>query len=139
MRPLIVAVFVAACLTPALVAAQEPDQACTLIGCSSGVGVNVKSVAQVAGAKRVTVCVNDKCRRFSTTTSVARVNAPGLSGDERATVKVVVRGSGDRVLLRVVRRVALRRLQPNGPGCPPVCWNRSLKLDVAGRRLVVLD
>ena len=139
MRALLAAVIAAVCLTPALVGAQEPNQICTLIGCSSGVGVNIKSVSQVAGAKRVTVCVNDKCRRFSTTASIARVNAPGLSGDERATVKVVVRGSGDRVLLRVVRRVALRRLQPNGEDCPPVCWNRSLKLDVSGRRLVAVD
>ena len=139
MRRLLVVIIAAVCLTPALVGAQEPNQICTLIGCSSGVSVNLQSVSQVKRAQRVTVCVNDRCRRFSTTTRVARLNAPGLSGDERATVKVVVRGTGDRVLLRVVRRVALQRLQPNGPDCPPVCWHRSLKLDVSGRRLVAQD
>ena len=139
MRRLLVAIIAAVCLTPALVGAQEPGEICTLIGCSSGVSVNLLSVSQVKGAQRVTVCVNNRCRRFSTTTRVARLNAASLSGDERATVKLVVRGSGDRVLLRVVRRVALRRLQPNGPGCPPICWHRSLKLDVSGRRLVTVD
>jgi hypothetical protein len=125
-------------LTPALVRAEDPTSApCTTANCTSGVFVNLQNLSQLRGASRVTICVDSRCRRFRTPRVARFIDANLRTG--RVSVKVVVYGRHGQVLLRLVKRVALRKSQPNGANCPPTCWSRRLKLDAEHRRLRVVD
>lgn len=118
--------------------AQDPGggPVCTEIGCSSGVSVQSDDLDRRApGWRSVTVCLEDRCRRFERGSGgplLAMVEDRSLRSERRVRVRVVVRGRGGRRLLRAQRTVMLRRTQPNGPGCEPVCFQASLRL-VGGR------
>lgn len=109
---------------------------CTQIGCDSGVLITLGRLP--AAARQVDVCVDARCRRMTLR-------------EERAAVFVRVRTATHRpvdVRLRILSRsgrrlvgarastVWLRRLQPNGSTCPPVCFFRRLRL--IGGKLVPL-
>jgi hypothetical protein len=57
------------------------------------------------------------------------VNKNSIDREKRVRVKLRVMDSDGEVIHRDRRRVRLQRIQPNGPGCPPVCYRASLGLD----------
>lgn len=120
------------------VAAPPSQKVCTAVGCASGIAVDLRRVrSRLPRAVRATVCLEARCipvREFRE----PALRDPSLSGPGPVRVRVVVYDREDRRLLRVERRVRLVMSQPNGPSCPPTCWWRGLRLDVAGgARLVV--
>ena len=115
------------------------QRVCTLVKCSSGIHVLTRSVRKkLHGARTVTVCLGERCSKRSRRSDVVRVADSAVSGAGPYKVRVVVRGRRGRVLLRVVRNVSLRILQPNGEACPPTCWHRTLRLDPRARTLKVI-
>jgi len=48
----------------------------------------------------------------------------------------VIKDRRGRVIERTERMVTLRRFEPNGSGCPPLCWVAALRYDRSKRRLV---
>jgi hypothetical protein len=112
----------------ACAAAATPAEgpACTLIGCESGVRVNL--TPQSGGrafprAGSVTVCMDATCKRFSARGDSVRLTVPSQSGAGPVRVRVVLRNRRGRVLRRFDREVVLTRSQPNGPECEPTCWS----------------
>ena len=124
----------AAGLTAALIACgvaacgQENDpRACTAVGCSSGVSIDVGQLANPD--RQVTVCVDEHCRPA---TPGEPVDVSGDGGvDHRVQVRVTVRDADEHVVRRIDRSVALEAHEPNGPDCPPTCWGTRLRWDAA--------
>jgi hypothetical protein len=117
-----------ALLAVAVLGAHDPPaQACTLIGCESGVSVRIGRLP--VRAEVIEVCVGTRCRRARLATPPRIVFVPVQASSPRV-VLVRVRGfSGSgRLVFSTSRRVGLRALQPNGPDCPPVCYHRALAL-----------
>jgi len=115
------------------------QRACTFVGCTSGVTVDVgKLRSSMPRARTVTLCVDNHCLRRSATVGesvgVSWIDAP-RSGTGPYVVLIVLRDRNHRAVLRVRRTVKLIRSQPNGPECEPTCFYRRLNLDVRRRRL----
>jgi hypothetical protein len=107
-----------------------PGRACTLIACSSGVTVRLSQPPERASSARV--CVAGKCGRPRPLDPVAAVRAPLPEASRRAgaRVNVVVElldGEG-RLVERLAGRATVTRSRPNGPDCPPVCFQAKLTL-----------
>lgn len=124
-------------------------QSCTEIGCSPEVVLAISQVEAIKRAVQISFCVDSDCR-----SAVAQPEGSGyvVEGDAplsisagggaplqvsfplgeavdpdvphrvRATVTV-----GGRVVASVDEDVELERFEPNGPGCPPVCWRAVLE------------
>ena len=108
-------------------------RACTEIGCSDGVYVELSRVPRDA---RVTLCVNGRCRRARAAGPGRwQVDAPlGPAPGDAVSVAVTVRRGG-RTIARAAERLAVRTVQPNGPGCPPVCRMVTARFDVPAATL----
>lgn len=131
-----VAVVLAVLVLPSGLAGGQ-ERPCTQIGCSSGIDVALPEPgARPRRAVRVTVCMNDRCTSTKLTRTagqVVRIQDPRLAAPGPVRVRVVVRDGRGRRLSRAQRDVALSRAEPNGAGCPPVCWSASLELSAHGR------
>lgn len=97
-----------------------PPRACTQIGCESGVVVSLASLP--AATARVRVCAAGRCRNFTADRAGAFVRLPAIGRQRHATVVVKLFDRSGDVIVSARRRVRMRRLQPNGPGCGPVCY-----------------
>lgn len=111
--------------------AGSQERACTLIGCTSGLGVSLQDAEgrsfAPAGA-RITLCLDDLCRRYRASGSFVRLERPDQASAGPVRVRIVVRDRRSRVLRRMDRRMLLTRQQPNGPECEPVCWSAVFQL-----------
>lgn len=103
---------------------------CTLVGCESGVFARVGRIRrQLPKARSIELCSLGKCRSFRVRTDLASLRLRDVRGKRRVRVKLVVRNrSGKRIHSDRIR-VRLRRVRPNGPDCPPVCFSCMLALD----------
>jgi hypothetical protein len=132
----VVAVVLAVFLLPAGLAGGQ-ERPCTLIGCSSGIGVALPGPGELPRrAVRVTVCMNDRCtstRLTRTSGQLVRVEDPRLAGPGPVRVRVVLRDGRGRRVSRAERDVTLLRAAPNGPDCPPACWSAALEFGANGR------
>jgi len=107
----------------------QPPQVCTKIGCESGLQVElggapvgpfrVEAQAAGGGAARVFECpAGQRCEiAFFADFTPAE-----------ATVRVI---TGGRTTERTVRPT-YERVQPNGPGCPPICRQGRVRVEVEG-------
>lgn len=109
----------------------EEPQVCTVVGCESGVSVDVRSLA--GEGRQVTVCIDRTCKRAGREDAV-RITRRYEEG-QPVTVRVVVRTDAGKVLGRVRRTVGLKAYRPNGPDCPPLCLSRSLRWDAEAKML----
>ena len=50
---------------------------------------------------------------------------------------MIIYGGGDRVLRRSTVQATVRKAQPNGPECPPTCFQVPVRLDPETLQLVV--
>ena len=105
--------------------------ACTEIGCASGVHIQLDRLPSEARSARV--CVDGRCGRkqpLSPGSGGGFVEARLPKGKRRARasvgVRIVVLDREGRVLARSRTRGRVRRTQPNGGGCPPVCFQVGL-------------
>ena len=115
----------------------QPTLICTLIGCTSSIGVRVKHLP--AGARSVQVCSRGRCadspvRRGYPYASVPAGSCTGGRDRVRRVVVKVFDTGGHRIALAstVVRLVKYR---PNGRECPPTCWSASTTYDGSTGRL----
>ena len=144
-------VLAALALGVALVWAVAPvgrRTSCTEIGCSSQVSFRLAADLRAGVSYTVEACADDLCHSETLTVSddrsagvAASVGAEGLRLDtDRDVITLQLPGDSDwsgthAVSLRVVGGdggtvtdvtqddVGFERSQPNGPGCPPICWS----------------
>lgn len=120
--------------------------ACTQIGCDSGVTFAVSGVGLDAGGGTVVAeaCFDGRCERARYTQEangaaewdntqlqlfvgpdsvevMLRLPEDDYDPDAAYDVSLELRVDGGEPM-RLDRRVHLERSQPNGPDCPPVCW-----------------
>ncbi len=110
--------------------------ACTLIGCSSGANVDLSALPLQPGPKsRVTVCVDHHCAsRSPETLPLVGAHADAPYGNEQVvTVSISLIGPDGTVLARSSVQAQLRRIQPNGPKCGPICYTANLRLTASGQ------
>jgi hypothetical protein len=124
-------------------------EACTLIGCNSGISVEVRGLTKtMPRAWEVDVCVAAHCTKNGVRESgkprgryvpkpYAYVGGEGrrLHGLGPYPVSVTVRDRHRQILLYVARGVTMERFSPNGVVCGPTCFVRGLKLNVGRRQL----
>jgi len=117
-------------------------QACTAIGCTSGVTVDFTQFWQVPGdeVNSVRTCIGSTCsvetRPGTAHLAGASVIAP-YDHDEAVIVSITLRDAAGRVLASDQIQTEVRRHQPNGPGCLPVCYFANLRLDPSGKLQVI--
>jgi hypothetical protein len=122
---------------------------CTLIGCSSGVGIEIKQLPkELPRARKIDVCVAGQCRH-DTVYEIGKPEgkyvpkayrtvlggASGLHGPGPYPVSVTVYDRQGAVLLRVSDSVVMHKYQPNGVDCGPTCFEAPLRLNVGKRML----
>ena len=120
--------------------AGPPTQACTEIGCDSRITFDLSQDLVEGRTYRVEACVDDLCDtqtlevppghggaasgslEVTTEDDTISLRLPDKdwSGAHRATLNV--QDEAGRVVARTEKSVGFERTQPNGPGCPPVCW-----------------
>ena len=101
---------------------QPEPRACTQIACRSGVTV-VAPRRMPDDAAEIEACVARRCRTVSATARAAVfVPLARVRGPRAVRVRMRLLDSAGRPLATAVRRLRLERVQPNGPGCPPVCF-----------------
>jgi hypothetical protein len=108
---------------------------CTLIGCSSGVTIDLAALPLQPGLQsKVTLCVDDHCTSRSPNASPlfdAFADIP--YHEERAvTVSIIMIGPEGAVLAHSSTTAHLVRVQPNGSDCPPTCYSAHLRLTTTG-------
>ena len=136
-RPLIALAICTAGLwaTAPSVQAQEDPPYCTQIGCESAVYVNVAKAKD--SIRRLTFCAQDRCAPIRVKRDLPSWGGVQVECSEEITVLGVLtaRDSRGRKLGRYKALIPLRKTQPNGPACPPTCFQGSVRFN--GARLVV--
>lgn len=102
-------------------------QTCTLIGCDSGVTLHLTEATADRGPLRVRLCVDGECTeqradqgRGTAIVGVYREPERWEPG-ERVRVHATLTTEDGEVVAEIDQVVELRRVQPNGPDCPPTC------------------
>ena len=112
--------------------------ACTEIGCTSGLFLDVRAVQRkLPQAERLKVCLRRRCRSYALDrTDLVNLTVRGLQEGQRVSVRLVAFDGRGKVLLRRRTRAPVRKVQPNGPDCPPTCFQVAVRLDPQTLRLV---
>ena len=116
---------------------------CTLIGCDSQIVFEVPADLEKSQTYDVGVCIDERCE---TATVVISPNGAGLAGsfhidaaadrvtlslpegDYSGTHTVSLRLNGAGVEpIEIEAKTEFERGQPNGPGCPPICWRAIIR------------
>lgn len=92
---------------------------CTYASCESGVDVGLSRAP--AKAAQVRFCVNGRCRRTEPTQG-SSLRFPCEAAPIRVRVSATLFDAHGNRLIRGRRHARLRKLQPNGPDCPPTCY-----------------
>ena len=112
--------------------ADDGREACTLIGCDSAVTAGfAQTPADAFGAQ---ICVDGRCGKTHRLVreAGADVLTQRLTNCQRQAgrrVKVIARVFDQQrgLIASDNARATVRRLRPNGPRCPPVCFMASLR------------
>ena len=121
--------------TPAASAQSTPPagagRVCTEIGCESGVFLDAEPyLAAHPAVRSIRVCALGRCR------SIGRVDhafaGPPLvlpvAREQNVKITVTAYDANRRVVLRRALTTGLRRAQPNGPHCQPICFQADVRL-----------
>jgi hypothetical protein len=116
-----------------------PPVACTEIGCDSGVFLDLAPLKRgLPAAERLKLCLRDKCNTYSLSrVDLVNLSVKGLREGQRVSVRMVVYGDRGKVLRRSAVRAPVRKVQPNGPKCPPTCFQVPVRIDRETLRLEV--
>ncbi len=102
-------------------------QVCTEIGCSDGLFVTLRAAPGGEYTLTATAATgedrNGRC--VITSDGSCLVGFPGFLPDE-----VTLAVSGDGQQASVTLEPDYEQFQPNGPGCPPVCRQASVEIDL---------
>jgi hypothetical protein len=111
--------------------------ACTEIGCASGLYLDLRPLDhRLPAARRVRICVADQCRTFGLGgANIADMRVAGLKERDRVRVRMTVLGEDGRALRRSTVTAPVRRSKPNGPRCPPTCFQVAVRIDRDSLRL----
>jgi len=118
---------------------EPPTVACTEIGCESGVFLDIGVIKRnLAAAERVKLCLRTRCRTYSLArVDLVNLSVKGLREGQRASVRMIIYGDGGEVLRRSAVRAPVRKVKPNGPRCPPTCFQVPVRIDRQTLRLEV--
>lgn len=118
---------------------EPPPVACTEIGCESGVFLDIGVIKRnLAAAERVKLCLRTRCRTYSLARAdLVNLSVKGLREGQRVSVRMVIYGEGGEVLRRSAVRAPVRKVKPNGPRCPPTCFQVPVRIDRQTLRLEV--
>jgi hypothetical protein len=116
-----------------------PPVACTEIGCTSGVFLDVSPLhRKLPRAERVKVCLRRRCHTYALAKiDLVSFSVRGLREGRRVGVRLVALDGRGAALLRRRVRAPVRKVRPNGPDCPPTCFQVAVRLDPKTLRLVV--
>jgi len=105
----------------------QPPQICTQIGCESGLQV-ILSVAPAGPFRVEAQAAGDDAPRVFECPAGERCESAFFADftPEEATIRVIANG---RTTARTVRPT-YERVQPNGPDCPPICWQGRVRVEV---------
>jgi hypothetical protein len=111
---------------------------CTEIGCTSGLFLDIRAVQRkLPRAERVKVCLRERCRVYAVAkTDIVSLTVRGLREGQRVAVRLVAFDRNGEALLRRRTHAPVRKLKPNGPDCPPTCFQVAVRLDPQTLRLV---
>ncbi|MEA2372233.1 MAG: hypothetical protein QOH12_2627 [Solirubrobacteraceae bacterium] len=115
--------------------ASGPGQICTEIGCQSGVFLTAGAYfASHSSVQRIRVCSLGRCRstRRGESPVIGQPLVLALAAERAITVTVTAFDRRGHVVLRRRLVARLRRGQPNGRNCEPVCFQADLTLSRAG-------
>ncbi len=115
--------------------ASGPGQICTEIGCQSGVFLTAGAyIASHASVQRVRVCALGRCRstRRGEPTVIGQPLVLPVAAERPIAVTVTAFDRRGRVVLRRRLVARLRRGQPNGPNCEPVCFQLEITISRTG-------
>lgn len=109
-----------------------PGVVCTQIACLSEAQVRLADVPRRARSARV--CVDGRCgdaQRIGGPAPFASAPVPERARSEGRAVRVTLELTDRRgeTIRRATGRAAVRRVQPNGPQCPPICFQVQLRYD----------
>lgn len=111
--------------------ADRPERACTLIACGPGVRVVVAAIP--ADARSARVCVEGSCgvrQRLDRPGPLTATLPPSARrGGERVRIAVRLLDRNGRTVGQVSRRATVRATRPNGPDCPPTCFQARIRID----------
>lgn len=106
----------------------QPMQVCTLIGCESG--LEVQLVDQPPGTYRIEASAPGQPAPRVVECTTATPCGPSVFlrdfTPESATIRVIV---GADTTARTVQP-SYETVQPNGPGCPPTCRQARVQIDL---------
>ena len=110
---------------------------CTEIGCSSGLYMDLGAISRgLPGAQRVRICVESACRTFPLGDApIAEMRVAGLKDRARVPVRMTITGRDGRILRRSAVVAPVRRTEPNGPECPPTCFQIAVRIDPGSLRI----
>jgi hypothetical protein len=113
----------------------QAGRACTEIGCDSGVFADLSGLREaIPEASKAEVCLGSSCEVFDRSQfSEASVVNRRLKAEGMRRVTMVVFDDSGTVISRSSVRTPSVRSQPNGEGCPPVCFSVAVGLDSDGR------
>ena len=102
-------------------------RACTLIGCVSGLQVEITGALPAAYSLRVDVTGSSTAPRTITCDAGTQCANPVMFEDFTPD-SVVVELRADTAVRRIEQRVTYQTSQPNGPGCPPTCRQAMIRI-----------
>jgi hypothetical protein len=106
--------------------ADEP--ACPEATCSTAIYVHLHRLnVHEPEATKVRQCALGECKDRRNGDS-ARIPCTGVKSERRARLRVVVYGDGGEVLWRDSTWLRMVKNQPNGPDCPPTCYQAAADL-----------
>jgi hypothetical protein len=137
-KRILIALFLCLAGTGAMAPSLHADDPlpCTLIGCNSGIAIEVTKARDEID--RLAFCVQDRCRAVPHKRGRVSVSRIKVDCTEEITVRGVLtaRDSEGRKLGRYKALIPMKATYPNGEACGPACFNRSVRFN--GSRLMVL-
>lgn len=110
-------------------APREPDaRACTMIGCESGVAVDLSAMPEGAFSVELTPLPGDDATVKQCTTAAACGRSLFFAGVSADSVSVKVTTSAGTRTVRT--RATYTTSQPNGPQCDPTCRQARVAVSV---------
>jgi hypothetical protein len=100
-------------------------RACTLIGCTDGLSVQLVDLPVGAYALEV-LLPGGEIRTFEcaqASACPAQLFFPGVAAEE-----ITLRMTTEAGVRTETRRPVYSKLRPNGRGCPPVCWQAEMTM-----------
>jgi hypothetical protein len=113
---------------------------CTVVGCASGVQIDLLSLPLLPGdASVITVCVEKECQETRPESSPLQfVQASSRIKKETAVVvTVTMTGPDGTTLVADSITTDLVKNEPNGPKCGPTCYSGRLRVTSAGKLATV--